>query len=97
MKQKLATVLAVAILSPFVIIGCKSDSGLNPDQQQMATRLDEIVKKSGGEWNKLSDADRTYLIKDISYGSEPSARMLFMAKAGKLKANPVGPGGPSSK
>lgn len=74
--------------------GCKGgDDGLTAPEKQMANRLDTLVKQSGGDWNKLSPSDRDYLVKDISQGSEQSARMLLSAKSGKMKATPGGPGG----
>lgn len=91
-RSTLLMFLAAAVLSPAALTGCGNrDDGLKPEEQKMATRLDEIVKKSGGDWNKLSPEDRDYLVKDISQGSEPSARMLLQAKAGRLQRSPGGP------
>ena len=63
----------------------------------MVDRLQEISDKSGGDWDKVSEDDKKYLINDVSHGSEQSAKMLLMARGGKLKAKPGGPspGGPT--
>lgn len=84
-------------LLPFlaiVLAGCgnnMSDDGLPDKDKQAASRLDQIAKQSGGDWERVSQADRDYLVKEISMGSEPSARMLLQQKAGTLKATPGGP------
>ncbi len=63
--------------------GCSKNEGdgLTKQETQMADRLDTIVKQSGGDWEKVSAADRDYLIKEVSQGSEQSAKMLLAAKA----------------
>lgn len=85
--------LTVLLLS--VTIGCSGpDDGMTTDDKKMAGRLDEITKKSGGDWNKLSEADRQYMVKEIGQGSEQSARMLLQARAGRLRRPGGPPGGP---
>lgn len=79
-----AAVAALGLLGA----GCSRDDGLKPEERKMASRLDEITKRSGGDWNKLSAEDRRYLIQDISRGSEQSARMLLMARGGRLRGTP---------
>ena len=90
-----AFLLATLILPA---VGCsKPDDGLSSQQQEKTNRLDAVAKQSGGDWEKVSQADRDYLVKELSSGSEPSAKMLLLAKSGKLKAGPGGvpsPGGP---
>ncbi len=82
-------VLSIAVISP--LVGCgRPDDGLSTEQQQRASRLDEIAKKSEGDWNKLSQADRDYLVKELSHGDEQQARMLLMSKTGFKGARPTG-------
>jgi hypothetical protein len=89
----LALLLALSVV-PAAVSGCrKEDSGLKPEQQQTADRLDEIAKRSGGDWDKLSQSDRDYMVKEIGHGSEQSARMVLSAKGGKLQVHPGGPQG----
>lgn len=96
---------AFAILSMSLLVlpllsttGCsKSDDGMSSQQQEKANRLDTIARQSGGDWEKVSQADRDYLVKELSSGNEASAKMLLLAKAGKLTMAPGGgpkPGGP---
>jgi hypothetical protein len=77
-------------------VGCSKSDGpaLNKDQDQQASQLDQIAKKSGGDWEKLSDADKQKMIQ--IGGSEQGAKMLLMGKSGKLgRHGPPGrPGGP---
>lgn len=91
--SRMIPLLLAACFAPAVLVGCHQDSGLNTEQQQTANRLDEIAKKSGGDWDKISQGDRDYLIKQL--GSEQGARMVMAAKGGKLKARPgsAGQGG----
>lgn len=84
------------ILATFVafLVGCGNnmdDDGLNKGQKQAADRIDVIAKASGGDWDKVSATDRDYLVNTVSAGSEQSAKMLLLGKAGKLKATPGGP------
>ncbi|MBM3492912.1 MAG: hypothetical protein FJX72_01115 [Armatimonadetes bacterium] len=73
-------------------IGCrKQDDGLTSSQRREGDRLSRIAKRTGGEWNKLTQEERTFLIKNLSYGNEGSARMLLLAAAGKIGGKPGGP------
>jgi PHP family Zn ribbon phosphoesterase len=96
LKKRYPSILLLAALALSVGVGCsKPDDGMKPEEKQMASRLEEITRKSGGDWNKLSEADRQYMVKEIGQGSEQSARMLLQARAGRLRVTPGGPrGGP---
>jgi hypothetical protein len=75
-----------------MIAGCqKADDGLSADQQKITDRLDEIAKKTGGDWEKLNDVDKKYLVTELGHGNETSARMILSAKGGKLRVGPDGP------
>lgn len=89
-QRRLSLAWAMALCLLVATLGCARDDGLKPEERQMANRLDEITRKSGGDWDKLSDSEKRYLIQDISHGSEPSARMLLMARGGKLRGKPGG-------
>jgi hypothetical protein len=72
--------------------GCRgADDGLSDKQRDTADRLQRIVTASGGDWNKVPPADRQYVLTNVTFGNEGSARMLLLMKAGKMKANPGGP------
>jgi hypothetical protein len=83
--------LALALL--IVAVGCApsgGDDGLKKEDVQAASRVDQIAKASGGDWSKVSDTDKKYLVDEVSMGSEKSAQMLLMAKSGKLQSAPGG-------
>ncbi|HLK56605.1 MAG TPA: hypothetical protein VKU00_08575 [Chthonomonadaceae bacterium] len=44
-------------------------------------KLEGMVKKSGGDWSKLSQKDRNYLIEIVSKGDEKAAMKAFQARA----------------
>jgi len=81
------------------ISGCHSDAGqpLTESQKQGADRLATISKSSGGDWDKVSQADKDYLIKNVANGDEHTAKMLIAPPpgAGGAKMGPPGaPGAP---
>ncbi|HLK14133.1 MAG TPA: hypothetical protein VKT78_04955 [Fimbriimonadaceae bacterium] len=81
------------LLGLVVVGGCNKDSGppLNAEQEKQATRLDELAKKSGGDWSKLSADEQKEAV--LLGGSEQGAKMLLLGKAGKIGNHPGGPGG----
>jgi hypothetical protein len=84
--------LGSAVLIPS--FGCqKPDDGMSQEQQQKANRLAEISKKANGDWNKVPQADRDYILKSFTSGSESGARMLVLASSGKFQGGPGGPPG----
>jgi hypothetical protein len=84
---------AIACIGAFAIAlaGCgqSSDDGLSKKDQEAGTRIEQIAKESGGDWEKISEADRKYLV-EVSMGSEQSAKMLIYSKSGKLQGTPGG-------
>lgn len=79
-----------------ILAGCAtndmSDDGLSAGDKQAANRLAEIAKTSGGDWNKLSQSDKDYLVNDVAHGSEQTAKMLLQSKAGKMSGGAGGAG-----
>src|SRR5262249_30551256 len=93
--RKVWVIFLLAALSGLALLpmaGCgKPDDGMSQEQLQKADRLNAIAKKADGDWEKVSQADREYILKEVLHGgNEQSARMLLMAKAGKLRGNPSG-------
>jgi len=83
---------AAACFLLLVACGCgNKDDGLTGKQRESGDRLSQIAKRTDGDWNKLTADERTFLVKDLSYGSEQSARMLLLAAAGKIGGRPGGP------
>jgi hypothetical protein len=60
-------------------------SGLTRKEQMMASRIRQIARESGGDWQNVSPADRQFLTVEVSFGDEGSARMMLSASAGRLK------------
>lgn len=78
----------------FLIVagGCSSAAPpLSSDQEKQATDLDRIARESGGDWNKVSAADRKIAIQIC--GNEGGARMILYAKAGHAIGGPHRGGG----
>lgn len=70
----------VFIPSLLATAGCNSDDGKDSEKTNKdRDRLSQMREKSGGDWSKLSDADKAYVI-DIAHGDENSAHMLFNPK-----------------
>jgi hypothetical protein len=92
----LASLGSVALLPVF---GCnKMDDGMSQEQQQKASRLSEIAKKADGDWEKVSPADRDYILKNFTSGSESGAKMLVLTASGKFRGGPgaAPPGAPGA-
>lgn len=80
MKIGLSSVLltAAVLLAAFSTVGC-ADNGPPPSEktQQESSRLEQIQRRSGGDWSKLTPEDRDYLVKELGQGSEQKAKMLL--------------------
>lgn len=59
--------------------GCSGSGGPPPSQED--PRLLTIVAQSGGNWDRVSQADRAYLTQSLGKGNVMSARMAFQARA----------------
>jgi len=87
--------LAVMVAMP-LFAGCKEpDDGIPPAEKANADRLAQIAKASGGDFDRLTPADRDYLVNTIAHGNEQAARMMLMAKSGRRPGGgPPAPPGP---
>lgn len=94
-KRLVSLCLVIGSLSLGVVTGCgRADDGLTAEQRATGDRLQEIARKTDGDWNKLSAEERDFLVNKLSYGNEASAKMLLLGAAGKIGGRPGGP--PSS-
>lgn len=97
MKKKLTPILVILALTvgSAVLVGCgEKDAEPSKETAQQSDRLSKIKKDSGGDWEKVSQADRDWLIRDICFGNEASARMMISGPP-KPKGGPYGgPPGP---
>jgi hypothetical protein len=90
MKHKNLTVLALGFA--LALYGCNNGgSGMTADQEKAAGQLNKIAESSGGDWDKLSDAEKKQLTQQL--GSEDSAKQILKWKA--HPPEPVAPGPPS--
>lgn len=75
----LATCFVAALVAAAGCSGGDNYKGPPAETQQKSSRLEDIQKKTGGDWNKLSAEDKDYLVNTISHGSESTAKMLIEA------------------
>lgn len=88
-KQMKNCLLSLALI--VLVAGCSSAGGSSSKEDEVkADRLETIAKQSGGDWNKVSDSDRQYVINEVSHGSEESAKRLVQMKGSR----PAGMPGP---
>src|SRR5579883_3464144 len=96
MKQKtsrtVAAFAATDLMAGFTA-GCSHNNDpiaqLPPAQQSQAERLSEISTKTGGDWNKLTPADKDFLVNKLSGGNVNGAKMLLTENQARTK--PPGP------
>lgn len=96
MKRTLASFVVLASLSAVCatgILGCGSDSGQDAKKTvEERDRLSAIKAQSGGDWNKLSQSDKDYVLQ-LVHGSESSAKMLLSPPGGGRPAGGPAAGG----
>ena len=85
--------LAVLMVATCAVTGCGKGDNRNSVEQDRSNRLHQISQASGGDWDKVPAADRTYILTTFTHGNENSAKMLLLAISGKLRGNPGGPPG----
>lgn len=90
MLRRLLVLLTAALLAAAWLGGCASSGdGLSQHDKDKSNRAEEIIKKSGGNWDAVSKEDKDYLIKEIGYGNETNAKMFFLAESGQLHKGPT--------
>jgi hypothetical protein len=67
------------ILTSLICVGCQSDTPA-PPVSSADQKIEEIVKKSSGKWDSLTENDRAILIQELGKGNEQTAKMAFEAK-----------------
>ena len=77
------------------LAGCSQTNNLaSTPQGQALIKTNQIVVQSGGDWNKLSESDKQFLISGPGHGSEQQARQFLAAEASRTQAGAVIAGGP---
>ncbi|MCS6830947.1 MAG: hypothetical protein RMM08_00930 [Armatimonadota bacterium] len=82
MKSRVPLIISIIVLATVAVLvnlrTCSGTSeGLSQKQVQQANRLHEIARRTGGDWSKLSPEERRFLVNELAYGNEQSARMLL--------------------
>ena len=90
MKHKLLILGSAFAVALMCGCGSKDDSAPSAETAKQADRLTQIQTKTNGDWGKLSDADKSYLVNDLAHGSESTAKMLL---GPSRPAKPAGVGG----
>lgn len=75
---------AIGLLIALAVCGLPACGSRTAPPSPAIDRVDQIVKRSGGDWNKVSPQDQQYMIQTVGKGSPISARMTFDARAGHL-------------
>jgi hypothetical protein len=84
--------IGCALILALALVGCtKNDRGLTDDQRASSDRLGVIATRTQGEWDRLTPEERDFLVKELSHGSEQSARMLLLSASGKVGGKGGGP------
>lgn len=98
MNKRIVFTLLVAI--SFVsacLIGCKSsDDGLTTEQHQTQDRFTQIMERSGGKWENLTEDEHKFMV-DLANGNEQAAKTMFTMRAMRAQGAPGGGRGPAAK
>jgi hypothetical protein len=93
-SARAAALSALAVTALTVMVaGCgkSNPEGFTDTQLQGMDRQEKIVQGAGGDWSKVSEEDKAFLIKGM--GSEESAKQYVRNSGGGGKA-PAGQYGP---
>jgi len=93
-------ILIFVVLATAVGCGCGGhvDDHMAPADVKAADRIEELARKSEGNFDKLTEKEQQYVL-DAAMGSEDSARLLLKGKAAGFKAQkgPPPPEDPKAK
>lgn len=78
------TGLVLCTALSLLFTGCGGPA-ISPAAASKMEKVDDLIKSSGGSWDKLSQSDRDYLIQKIGKGSPVSAQMTFRIRANMLR------------
>ncbi len=92
MKSRVPLVVLILVLAAIAAVvnlrTCSGSSGgLSREQVQKGDRLHEIARRTGGDWNKLTPEEKQFLVNDLAYGNEQSARMLLWGASRQAPAS----------
>jgi hypothetical protein len=78
----------IATILSGMVGGC-GDNG--KEQAQQSQKIDAIVSQSGGDWQRLSAADRDTLTRELGNGNAQTAYMNFQGRWTRLKGGKAAP------
>jgi len=98
-RKRSAASALLLIFASSLATGCsQQNDALSTPQGQALLATDRIVKQSGGDWNKVSPADREILIKGPGGGSEQGAKSFLQTASARQSFKPQPPsGGPATQ
>jgi hypothetical protein len=76
MKRWSSILSALALGVLLLPVGCHKDDGLKSEDKDKAARYADIIKKSGGDWDKISQADKDYITTTFANGDEKTAQII---------------------
>jgi hypothetical protein len=84
--------LALLLAAPLLAVGCaQKNDALSTPQGQALLATDRIVKQSGGDWDKVSPADRQILISGPGGGTEQGAKDFLAMQSARSTFRPSPP------
>ena len=96
-KRTVLTLLVAMSVAPVCLIGCKSsDDGLTTEQHKTQDRFTQIMERSGGKWENLTEEEHKFMV-DLSNGNEQAAKTMFTMRAMRAQGAPGGGAGPAAK
>ncbi len=92
LRHRIALPAGVLLLLTASLIGCApKNPSLATPQGQALLKTQQIVQKSGGDWNKLSSDDQQTLINGPGGGSEAGAKSFLATAAARASYHPGAP------
>lgn len=88
--------LAIALMLLALVLGagCGDNSdGLSKEQRSTSDRFVQIMDRTKGDWNQLTDEDRAFVL-SLANGNESAARTMFEMRANRRPPTGTPSGGP---
>lgn len=91
MKLQSAILVCVSVGLFFsTLVGCsKTDDGLSTEQRQTQDRFTQIMDRSGGKWENLTDEEKKFMV-GLANGNEQAAKTMFTMRALREQRPPNG-------
>jgi hypothetical protein len=91
MLKTLTAIVPALLIVASLCSGCSdsSDAGKLASIKQAVSSQQEIIAKSGGKWENLSQADQQVLINGPGYGNADAAKSYLASSYQRLSYKPV--------